>query len=242
MAQPSPLYRPPATGDVWTGQKSLQFIEHLRRARLQDVGRNRPGGGPQAADQPQAMLSVNTQSASQVKIWEATTCRPAKFADEAASFYDYERVTLENAAAQALVASLFSPRFFARTFVLIFPLQAVDHGVSMLAIADPKILRPGVPRNLLGPEYRHQGGRVDDLAVALDQRLSMTADGRGVRSGFSVREDGHRKSARSCQRCARVSAATSPGKGHLAASSDIHIEPFVTGLVVRMRIDGMFVR
>ena len=78
-----------------TGQQSLQFVEHLRRAghlKLTDAGEAARTALP---DQPQGELRRYLQSGSQAKLWEITDLSAAEFADQAARFYGYPRVTLQ---------------------------------------------------------------------------------------------------------------------------------------------------
>ena len=117
-----------------TGQKSLQFIEHLRQARHLTSAETGQVEDPRPADQPQGDAQRNLQSASQIKIWEATDLSASEFADEAARFYNYERATLEDMLSATPLVASFSQRFLRET--LVFPYQTSDHDV-VLAIADP---------------------------------------------------------------------------------------------------------
>ena len=215
-----------------TGQKSLQFIEHLRQARrLTSAGTGEvEDRGP--ADQP--------QSASQIKIWEATDLSAGEFADEVARFYDYERVTLEDMLSATPLVASFSPRFLRETFV--FPYQVADHGI-VLAIADPTDLAARRAAEIvLGPNIAIKVAAFDDLTVALDQRLvNDSPDGRGDADGFQQLREDDIESLRDLASGAPVVRAVNDllEKAIELRASDIHIEPFLAGLVVRMRIDGM---
>jgi general secretion pathway protein E len=215
-----------------TGQKSLQFIEHLRQARrLTSAGTGEvEDRGP--ADQP--------QSASQIKIWESTDLSAGEFADEAARFYDYERVTLEDMLSATPLVASFSPRFLRETFV--FPYQVADHGI-VLAIADPTDLAARRAAEIvLGPNIAIKVAAFDDLTVALDQRLvNDSPDGRGDADGFQQLREDDIESLRDLASGAPVVRAVNDllEKAIELRASDIHIEPFLAGLVVRMRIDGM---
>src|SRR6266478_3008252 len=94
MAKPSPPHPPTessATGRRMTGHQSLQFMEYLREGR-----HLKPTDAREITDQPQGDVPRNPQAASQVRIWEATDLTASEFADQAARFYHYERVTLED--------------------------------------------------------------------------------------------------------------------------------------------------
>jgi len=166
-----------------TGHQSLQFMEYLRQARHlkpTDASAAAEAGAP---DQPQGSLRRNPPSASHIKIWEATDLSAGEFADQAARFYGYERVTLEDMlSATSLVAS-FSQRFLRET--LVFPYQAADHAI-VLAIADPTDLAARRAAEIvLGPNIEIKVAAFDDLMVGLDQRLADdSAEGRGDADGF----------------------------------------------------------
>jgi len=77
---PRRFIRPPSDGSCMTRPEVVEVIRAFRQARHLDVGRNRPGGGQQHADQRNAMLSDNPQSASQGKIWEDNRPSAGEFA------------------------------------------------------------------------------------------------------------------------------------------------------------------
>jgi general secretion pathway protein E len=224
-----------------TGQKSLQFIEHLRQARRltsTDTGEAAESGP--ADQQPQGDVQRNPQSDSHLKIWEATDLSAGEFADEAARFFGYERVTLEDMLSATPLVASFSPRFLRETFV--FPYQAADRGI-VLAIADPTDLAARRAAEIvLGPNIAIKVAAFDDLTVALDQRLvNDSPDGRGDADGFQQLREDDIESLRDLASGAPVVRAVNDllEKAIELRASDIHIEPFLTGLVVRMRIDGM---
>ena len=84
-----------------TGQQSLQFVEHLRRAghlKLTEAGEV---AGAALPDQPQGELRRYLQSTSQAKLWETTDLSAGDFADEAAGFYKCQRASLQDMLAAA---------------------------------------------------------------------------------------------------------------------------------------------
>jgi general secretion pathway protein E len=222
-----------------TGQQALHFVEYLRRARhLKSTGtREVADRGP--PDQPQGDVSRDLQSASQAKIWEATDLSASEFADEAARFYGYERVTLEDMLSGAPLVASFSQRFLRET--LVFPYQA-DRGV-VLAIADPTDLAARRAAEIvLGPNIEIKIASFDDLTVVLDQRLvNASPEGGGDADGFQQLREDDIESLRDLASGAPVVRAVNDllEKAIELRASDIHIEPFLAGLVVRMRIDGM---
>jgi general secretion pathway protein E len=223
-----------------TGQKSLQFTEHLRQARHLTSAESGQVEDRRPADQPQGDAQRNPQSASQVKIWETTDLSASEFADEAARFYDYERVTLEDMLSATPLVASFSQRFLRETYV--FPYQTADHDI-VLAIADPTDLAARRAAEIvLGPNIAIKVAAFDDLTVALDQRLvNDNPDGRGDTDGSQRLREDDIESLRDLASGAPVVRAVNDllEKAIELRASDIHIEPFLTGLVVRMRIDGM---
>ena len=210
-----------------TGHQSLLFVEHLRQA-----------GYLKPADVQESVESGPLQSASHGKLWESTTLSAGEFADEAARFLGCERVTLQQMlAATSLVAS-FSQRFLRET--LVFPYQSEDRGI-VLAVADPTDLAARRAAEIvLGPGLDIKIAAFDDLAIALDQRLiDDHVEGRGD-AGGQLRDDDI-ESLRDLASGAPVVRAVNDllEKAIELRASDIHIEPFATNLVVRMRIDGL---
>jgi general secretion pathway protein E len=223
-----------------TGHQSLQFIEHLRRARHLKPTDTREAADPGAPGQPLGDNQRNQQSASQIRIWEATDLSASEFADEAARFYDYARVTLEDMLSAAPLVASFSQRFLRET--LVFPYQAGDRG-TVLAIADPTDLAARRAAEIvLGPNIEIKLASSDDLTVVLDQRLvSDSPEGGGDADGFQRLREDDVESLRDLASGAPVVRAVNDllKKAVELRASDIHIEPFSTGLVVRMRIDGI---
>jgi general secretion pathway protein E len=223
-----------------TGHQSLQFVEHLRQARHLKptaAGDVTDAGAP---DQLQGNIRRNLQSASHTKLWEVTDLSASEFADEVARFYNFERVTLQDMLSAIPLVASFSPRFLRES--VLFPYQEADHGF-VLAIADPTDLaaRRAV-EIVLGPDIAIKVASFEDLTVALDQRLvNDSPEGRDdAGATHQLREDDI-ESLRDLASGAPVVRAVNDllEKAIELRASDIHIEPFSTGLVVRMRIDGM---
>jgi general secretion pathway protein E len=223
-----------------TGHPSSQFVEHLRQTRhlrspdaqtIADLG---------TPDRPQGGIQRNLQPAAHTRLWELTDLSASEFADEAARFYRYERVTLQNLLSGAPLIASFSQRFLRET--LVFPYETADRGIA-LAVADPTDLAARRAAEIvLGPDVEIRMASFEDLAIVLDQRLvDDSPERRGDADGFhSLREDDI-ESLRDLASGAPVVRAVNDllEKAIELRASDIHIEPFSTGLVVRMRIDGM---
>jgi general secretion pathway protein E len=141
-------------------------------------------------------------------------------------------------AAPSLVKQ-FAPRFLREMSV--FPYQAAD-GVMMLAVADPSdSAAVRAAAIVLGNEVNISIASFEDIETILNQRLvdeDVTTPGGGETA--DAREDDI-ESLRDLASGAPVVRAVNDmlEKAVELRASDIHIEPFRTGLVVRMRVDGL---
>ena len=217
-----------------SGRHSLQFVEHLRQiGRLTNAA---TGNANASAQDPEgAWLGL----ASRKRLWEVVDLPAGELADEVARFFEHERVTLQEMLEVEPLAESFSSRFLRDT--LIFPYQAADGG-AVLAVADPTdkaaqraaeiVLRQSVALKVAS---------VEDLNVVLDRRLGEdSAEAADASSQLLPREDDI-ESLRDLASGAPVVRAVNDllEKAVELRASDIHIEPFQAGLVVRMRIDGL---
>ena len=140
--------------------------------------------------------------------------------------------------AAPLVAS-FSQRFLRE--MLVFPYES-DH-CAVLAIADPSDLAAKRAAEIvLGPIFQIKVAAYDDLAVVLDQRLANDSpEGVAKADAFGSPREDDIESLRDLASGAPVVRAVNDllEKAVELHASDIHIEPFQTGLTVRLRIDGL---
>ena len=208
-----------------TTDLSSQFVEYLRRSkRLTAVDDGAAGQG--GADLRRS------------KLWELADLSAGEFADEAAHFHELERVTLQDMmSAEPLVAS-FSQRFLRETVV--FPCRSAD-GRVVLAVADPTDqAAQRAAQIVLGAGVVIKVATSDDLAVVLEKRLEQNDTELPDRSLALPREDDI-ESLRDLASGAPVVRAVNDllEKAVEMRASDIHIEPFSTGLVVRFRVDGL---
>jgi general secretion pathway protein E len=220
-----------------TGDQSSQFVEYLRQGRhLKSVGQITDAG---AADQAQRDFRRGSHAASSSRLWEVTDLSTNEFADEVARFYKYERATLQEMLSAAPLVASFSQRFLRET--LVYPYQGAGQKVA-LAIADPTDLAAKRAAEIvLGPKIEIKVASVDDLTSVLDQRLAGdSVEARDPDNVQQLREDDI-ESLRDLASGAPVVRAVNDllEKAIELRASDIHIEPFATGLVVRMRIDGL---
>ncbi|MGB6239934.1 MAG: type II/IV secretion system protein, partial [Bradyrhizobium sp.] len=160
-------------------------------------------------------------------------------ADEAARFFEHERVTLQEMLQVEPLAESFSSRFLRDT--LMFPYQAAD-GNAALAVADPTDrAAQRAAEIVLRRDVTLKVASVEDLKVVLDRRLGEdSAEAADAAGQFLPREDDI-ESLRDLASGAPVVRAVNDllEKAVELRASDIHIEPFQSGLVGRMRIDGL---
>ena len=211
-----------------TSDESLQFIEHLRRHnRLMNAA---VSGEP--ADQGGSTRQPG-------KLWELTDLSASEFADEAARFADLDRVTLQEMLSAPALGEAFSQRFLRE--MMVFPYQSADGG-AVLAVADPTdTAARRAAEIVLRTEVTIKVASVEDLAVVLDRRLGDdNIELGGGSEPYQPREDDI-ESLRDLASGAPVVRAVNDllEKAVELRASDIHIEPFQAGLVVRMRIDGL---
>jgi general secretion pathway protein E len=215
-----------------TGNESSRFVEHLR----QNNHLTKTTGDGELAEQGSGDRS---QVQIHGKLWEHTNLSATEFAEEAARFYGLERVSLQDMLSATSVVEGFSQRFLRE--MTVFPFRSADESV-VLAVADPADdAAKRAAEIVLGTDVAIKVASFEDITVALNHRLraeDFEAD--GGREAFQPREDDI-ESLRDLASGAPVVRAVNDllEKAVELRASDIHIEPFHTGLVVRMRIDGL---
>ena len=209
--------------------ESLQFLEHLRR---NDHLAKTAASGGQPIEQGAALRP-------QSKLWELTSLSAGDFADEAARFAGLTRVTLQELLSAPALNEAFSQRFLRE--MTVFPYQTAD-GRAALAVADPTDrAAQRAAEIVLRRDVTITVASVEDLSVVLDRRLGEdSAEPADAAGGLVLREDDI-ESLRDLASGAPVVRAVNDllEKAVELRASDIHIEPFQTGLVVRMRVDGL---
>jgi general secretion pathway protein E len=206
---------------------SSQFVEHLRRSkRLTAVDERGDTSALGGADHRQA------------KLWELADLSPGEFADEAARFHGLERTSLQDMMSAASLVASFSQRFLRET--LVFPHRSAG-GHTVLAVADPTDqAAQRAAQIVLGAGVEIKVATADDLAIVLGHRLEQDETDAPAGAAALPREDDI-ESLRDLASGAPVVRAVNDllEKAVELRASDIHIEPFQTGLVVRFRIDGL---
>jgi general secretion pathway protein E len=209
-----------------TRDESSQFVEHLRQ------------GGHLTRPVEREDASTADSDLQQKRLWEFTDLSTAEFADIAARFYHLERISLQDMLAAAPLAGAFSRRFLRE--MLVFPLQSAD--AVVLAVADPADrAAQRAAEIVLGPNIAFRVASAEDLAIVLNQRLGGDEDGAHDAGGPNQPREDDIESLRDLASGAPVVRAVNDllEKAVELRASDIHIEPFQTGLVVRLRIDGL---
>jgi general secretion pathway protein E len=205
---------------------SSQFVEYLRRSkRLTTIEGRGDTTGQSGADHRQA------------KLWELTDLPAGEFADEAARFHGLARVSLQDMMSAAPLVASFSQRFLRETVV--FPHGSAE-GRTVLAVADPTDqAAQRAAQIVLGAGIEIRVATADDLAIVLGHRLDQ--DETDAPAGAALPREDDIESLRDLASGAPVVRAVNDllEKAVELRASDIHIEPFQTGLVVRFRIDGL---
>jgi general secretion pathway protein E len=210
-----------------TDDLSLQFVEYLRQSKHLTK-----------ANERNAAVEQETSVRRQGKLWELTDLSASEFADEAARFHGLERVALQDMLSATPLVASFSQRFLRE--MTVFPYLPVD-GIAVLAVADPTdMAAQRAAQIVLGANVVIKVAAFDDLAVALSQRLGED-DVEAISGETMQPRDDDIESLRDLASGAPVVRAVNDllEKAVELRASDIHIEPFHTGLVVRMRIDGL---
>jgi general secretion pathway protein E len=205
---------------------SSQFVEYLRRSkRLTTADERGDTSGQSGADHRQA------------KLWELADLSAAEFADEAARFHGLARVSLQDMMSAVPLVASFSQRFLRETVV--FPHRSAE-GPTVLAVADPTDqAAQRATQIVLGAGIEIKVATADDLAIVLGHRLDQ--DETDAPAGAALPREDDIESLRDLASGAPVVRAVNDllEKAVELRASDIHIEPFQAGLVVRFRIDGL---
>jgi general secretion pathway protein E len=206
---------------------SLQFVEHLRQGKhLTSADGRDDAAGQGVSDRRRANL------------WELTDLSAVEFADEAARFHGLERVTLQDMMSAVPLVASFSQRFLRE--MMVFPYQS-SNGRAAVAVADPTdVAVQRATQIVLGAGVVTRIATSEDLAVVLNQRLGEDDVDPAAELTAQPREDDI-ESLRDLASGAPVVRAVNDliEKAVELRATDIHIEPFPAGLVVRMRIDGL---
>ncbi|WP_430640171.1 GspE/PulE family protein [Bradyrhizobium cytisi] len=173
------------------------------------------------------------------EFWEATDLSAAEFADELSDYFALPRMSLPQLLTTTPRLEGFSRRFLRES--TIFPFGAPDGGFR-LAVADPSDTAAvraaeivfGTPVDVVVASY-------EDITTVLDQRADADDANADQSTGRAAQSDDDIESLRDLASGAPVVRALNDllERAVDLRASDIHVEPFRAGLVVRMRVDGL---
>jgi general secretion pathway protein E len=178
------------------------------------------------------------------ELWEATDLSAAEFADEVSDYWGVVRLSLPQLLSSTPCLDGFSRRFLRES--TIFPVRASNGGYR-LAVADPSDTASiRAAEIVFGAPVEVAVASFEDITTVLDQRVEAGETGaeEGAKEGTkgsTQQSDDDIESLRDLASGAPVVRALNDllERAVELRASDIHIEPFRTGLVVRMRVDGL---
>ena len=171
------------------------------------------------------------------ELWESTDLPAAEFADEVARFFKLQRIGLLELLATEAQVEGFSRRFLRESMV--FPFRSAG-GPVKLAVADPMDTAAiRAAEIVFGETIELVIASFEDITTILER-----LDGGGSTEAEAEERphsDDDIDSLRDLASGAPVVRAFNDliERAVELRASDIHIEPFRTGLTVRMRVDGM---
>ena len=171
------------------------------------------------------------------ELWESTDLPAAEFADEVARFFKLQRIGLLELLATEAQVEGFSRRFLRESMV--FPFRSAG-GPVKLAVADPMDTAAiRAAEIVFGETIELVIASFEDITTILER-----LDGGGsteAESDERPHSDDDIDSLRDLSSGAPVVRAFNDliERAFELRASDIHIEPFRSGLTVRMRVDGM---
>lgn len=175
-----------------------------------------------------------------LELWEATDLSAAEFADEVSDYFGLARLGLPQLLTTTPCLDGFSRRFLRES--TIFPFRAPD-GSYRLATADPSdTAAVRAAEIVFGETVEVVVASFEDITTVLDQRTEAGE----ARADDDVRSVGQQsdddiESLRDLASGAPVVRALNDllERAVDLRASDIHVEPFRSGLTVRMRVDGL---
>ena len=171
------------------------------------------------------------------ELWESTDLPAAEFADEVARFFKLQRIGLLELLATEAQVEGFSRRFLRESMV--FPFRSAG-GTVKLAVADPMDTAAiRAAEIVFGEAIELVVASFEDITTILE-RLDG-GDPAEAEASERPHSDDDIDSLRDLASGAPVVRAFNDliERAVELRASDIHIEPFRSGLTVRMRVDGM---
>jgi len=233
-SKPTPSRQTSVAGSIAVAAAPLRSIEQFGQHLLNQL--------PEAARaKAQLQGSIDGGVASPLRmLWEKSDLPAGKFADEVARFWNLRRLNLQDLMNAASAVEHFSVRFLREASV--FPFRA-EQGRFCLAVSDPADTAAiRAVEIVCGGAVEVAVASFDDISTILERQLDEHSAG-----PVDVDEPKHRSrdddidSLRDLASGAPVVRAVNDllERAMELRASDIHIEPFRTGLVVRMRVDGI---
>src|SRR6516164_1768719 len=233
-SKPTPNRQTSAAAGVAAAAAPLRSVEQFRQHLLNQFS-------DAAKTKVQLQGSIDGGAASPLRMLCEKSDLPAgRFADEVARFWNLRRMNLQDLMNAASAVEHFSARFLREASV--FPFRA-EQGRFGLAVSDPTDAAAiRAVEIVCGGAVEVAVASFDDISTVLERQL----DERSA-STVDVDESKHRSrdddidSLRDLASGAPVVRAVNDllERAMELRASDIHIEPVRTGLVVRMRVDGM---
>jgi general secretion pathway protein E len=187
-----------------------------------------------AAERPVSERKLHT-------LWELTDLSASDFADEVSRFFKLPRVGLPQLLAASSLAEQFSRRFLRE--MAVFPCRLQDGDAEFTLIVadptDPTLARAG--ELVLGGPVTLAIASYEDIATVLEERLGEEEQTASERDDTALGNVDDVESLRDLASGAPVVRAVNDllEKAVELRATDIHVEPFRGGMVLRMRIDGL---
>ena len=193
---------------------------------------------------PRALVGLNGPSNAERsrplrELWETMALSSAEFADEVAEYFRLPRLGLPQLLSTTPCLDGFSRRFLRES--TIFPFRSSSGGYG-LAIADPlDAAAVRAAEIVFSARVDIVVASYEDITTALDQRAGADQAGASDSAGSGQQSDDDIESLRDLASGAPVVRALNDllERAVDLRASDIHVEPFRAGLVVRMRVDGL---
>jgi general secretion pathway protein E len=173
------------------------------------------------------------------KLWQLTELSAHGFADEVARFFVLPRVGLPELMAATSLIDGFSPRFLRESSIFAY---AAGSGSPRLVVTDPSddaAIRAA--KLVLGNPLEIEVASFEDIATVLTARLDDRAATQDAKDAVHARADDDVESLRDLASGAPVVRAVNDllDRAVEVRATDLHLEPFQSGLIVRMRVDGV---
>ena len=223
-----------AAGGVAAAAAPLRSVEQFRQHlldRLSDAARARV----------QLQGCIDGSSGSPLRmLWEKSDLPPGKFADEVAGFWNLRRLKLQDLMNATSAVEHFSARFLRESSVFPFRIEQGRFGLAVSDPTDAAAIRAVEIVCTCAVEVAVAS--FDDISTVLERQFDERSP-----SAVDADEPKHRSrdddidNLRDLASGAPVVRAVNDllERAVELRASDIHIEAFRAGLVVRMRVDGM---